>query len=169
MPFNISDRSELEKLAHYLIEDEDEDEEISENSKQAIAIVKSIFSKLLGSYEGKTEREYKFVNDSILNVPSTHADARQKKADCRSDAGRAQRASADGVRREVLRPVRRRRINQQGFKLQNHELEHILWRLFLDSRNAQKLNLKNLFRVLKKKEKKNAQGMVVEFKISSRG
>ena len=68
MPFNISDQSELEKLARYLIEDEDEDEEVSENSKQAIAIVKSIFSKLLGSYEGKTEREYKFVNDSILNV-----------------------------------------------------------------------------------------------------
>lgn len=57
-------------------------------------------------------------------------------------------------------------FTKQGFKLQNHELEHILWRLFLESRNSQKLNLKNLFRVLKKKEKKNAQGMIVEFKIS---
>ena len=84
MPFNISDQSELEKLARYLIEDEDEDEEVSENSKQAIAIVKSIFSKLLGSYEGKTEREYKFVNDSILNVCSTNGSSQSRRCSTNS-------------------------------------------------------------------------------------
>jgi len=68
MPFSISDQVELEKLSRYLIEDEDEDDEISENSKQAISIVKSIFNRLLGSYEGKTVREFNLVNDSILAV-----------------------------------------------------------------------------------------------------
>lgn len=75
MPFNISSQEELDKLARYLIEDEDEDVEVTDNSKQAVAIVKSIFSKLLGSYEGKTEREYKLVNDSILFVEAIKADA----------------------------------------------------------------------------------------------
>lgn len=68
MPFSIKNSDDLEKLTRYLIEDEDEDEEVTENSKQAIAIVKSIFNKLLGSYEGKTESEYNFVNNSILSV-----------------------------------------------------------------------------------------------------
>ena len=75
MPFNISSQEEQDKLARYLIEDEDEDVEVTDNSKQAVAIVKSIFSKLLGSYEGKTEREYKLVNDSILFVEAIKADA----------------------------------------------------------------------------------------------
>lgn len=75
MPFNISSQEELDKLARYLIEDEDEDVEVTDNSKQAVAIVKSIFSKLLGSYEGKTEREYKLVNDSILFVEAIKTDA----------------------------------------------------------------------------------------------
>ena len=75
MPFNISSQEELDKLARYLIEDEDEDVEVTDNSKQAVAIVKSIFSKLLGSYEGKTEREYKLVNDSILFVDAIKSDA----------------------------------------------------------------------------------------------
>lgn len=68
MPFSIKDKLELEKLTKYLIEDEDEDFEVDETSKQAIPIVKSIFSKLLGSYEPKTEREYNYINNSILAV-----------------------------------------------------------------------------------------------------
>lgn len=68
MPFSIKDQKELEMLTRYLIEDEDDEEQVTENSKQAIAIVKSIFNKLLGSYEGKTESEYYFVNNSILTV-----------------------------------------------------------------------------------------------------
>lgn len=68
MPFSISDKIELEMLTRYLIEDEDEDEEADENSKQAVSIVKSIFNKLLGSYEGKAEREYNYVNNSVLQL-----------------------------------------------------------------------------------------------------
>lgn len=68
MPFSIKDKTELEKLTKYLIEDEDEDFEVDESSKQAIPIVKSIFSKLLGSYEPRTEREYNYINNSILTV-----------------------------------------------------------------------------------------------------
>lgn len=68
MPFSIKDQKELEMLTRYLIEDEDDEEQVTENSKQAIAIVKSIFNKLLGSYEDKTESEYYFVNNSILTV-----------------------------------------------------------------------------------------------------
>ena len=66
MPFSINDKEELEKLSRYLIEDEDEDEEAKESSKQGIAIVKSIFNRLLGSYEGKSEREFNLINDGIL-------------------------------------------------------------------------------------------------------
>lgn len=68
MPFSISDKTELDMLTRYLIEDEDEEDEADENSKQSISIVKSIFNKLLGSYEGKTEREYNFVNNSVLHL-----------------------------------------------------------------------------------------------------
>lgn len=68
MPFNITDKTELEKLSKYLIEDEDEEEDITDDSKQYIEIVKSIFNKLLGHYENKTEREFRLVNQSILDV-----------------------------------------------------------------------------------------------------
>lgn len=68
MPFSVSDKVELEMLTRYLIEDEDEDIEADENSKQAISIVKSIFNKLLGSYEGKLEREYNYINNSVLQI-----------------------------------------------------------------------------------------------------
>lgn len=37
----------------------------------------------------------------------------------------------------------------------------------MDSRNIKRLNLKNLFKILKKKEKKNTRGIIVEFKIGS--
>ncbi len=68
MPFSINDKVELEKLSRYLIEDEDEDEECTEYTKQAIAIVKSIFNKLLGSYEPRTTRDFELVNKSVLGV-----------------------------------------------------------------------------------------------------
>jgi hypothetical protein len=144
MPFSVSDKTELEMLTRYLIEDEDEEEEADENSKQSISIVKSIFNKLLGSYEGKTEREYNYVNNTVLQM--------------------IDRTSAYGRCREILLQIRRP-PSDQNIKLPNYELEHILWRLFLESRNIKRLNLKNLYKILRKKEKKNARGIVVEFKI----
>lgn len=68
MPFSVSDKTELEMLTRYLIEDEDEEEEADEDTKQSISIVKSIFNKLLGSYETKTEREYNHVNNTVLQM-----------------------------------------------------------------------------------------------------
>ena len=68
MPFSIEDPEQLDKLSRYLIEDEDEMVESLESSKQSISIVKSIFSKLLGTYEPKLEAEYLSVNNSILFV-----------------------------------------------------------------------------------------------------
>lgn len=68
MPFNISDRKELDLLSQYLIEDEDSDEEISGESEQRVVVVKSIFKQLLGNYEGKEKRDYDNCNKLIIDV-----------------------------------------------------------------------------------------------------
>jgi hypothetical protein len=50
-----------------------------------------------------------------------------------------------------------------GIGLDDYHLEHLLWRLFLESRNMQSLNLKQIYKILKAKERVNADGMIVEF------
>lgn len=47
--------------------------------------------------------------------------------------------------------------------MDDYHLEHLLWRLFLESRNMYKLNLKKIYKILKAKERVNADGMIVEF------
>lgn len=48
-------------------------------------------------------------------------------------------------------------------------MEHILWRLFLESRNVDMLNLKRLYEILRKEPMINAQGLVIEFEICKIG
>lgn len=50
-----------------------------------------------------------------------------------------------------------------GIGLDDYHLEHLLWRLFLESRNMNSLNLKQIYKILKVKERVNADGMIVEF------
>jgi len=68
MPFNITDQKELRLLSEYLIDDEDSDEKIDEYSEQSLIIVKSIFVRLLGNYEGKYKKEYDAYSKSIIEV-----------------------------------------------------------------------------------------------------
>jgi hypothetical protein len=154
MPFSISDKVELEKLSRYLIEDEEEDDEIHEDSKQAISIVKSIFNRLLGCYEGKSEREYNLVNDNILGM----LDKRKMTVESALDE-LPEAVDMVGVENFFAR--------FPSFKLNHYDYEHIMWRLFLESRNIDRLNLKFLYKILKKKEKVNSKGIVEEFTIAN--
>lgn len=47
--------------------------------------------------------------------------------------------------------------------MDDYHLEHLLWRLFLDSRNHESLNLKKIYKILALKERVNAEGFIVEF------
>jgi hypothetical protein len=71
MPFNISNQNELNLLTEYLIDDEDLDEKVTEDSQQTVTIVKSIFLKLLGNYESKTKAEFDDCNRHISDVRKT--------------------------------------------------------------------------------------------------
>jgi hypothetical protein len=54
-------------------------------------------------------------------------------------------------------------IGDKGIGLDDYHLEHLLWRLFLESRNMHSLNLRHIYKILKVKERVNADGMIVEF------
>lgn len=54
-------------------------------------------------------------------------------------------------------------VTLEGIGLDDYHLEHLLWRLFLDSRNYDNLNLKKIYKILNSKERVNAQGYIVEF------
>ena len=68
MPFSLTDPKELKMFSEYLIEDEDNDEELEPESEQAVVVIKSIFNQVLGSYEGKHERDYENCNVKILEL-----------------------------------------------------------------------------------------------------
>lgn len=70
MPFNISNEKELNLLTEYLIDDEDAEEKVTDESQQSVMIVKSIFSKLLGNYESKSKAEFDDCNKHISDVRS---------------------------------------------------------------------------------------------------
>lgn len=71
MPFNITDEAELSKLSEYMIDDPDSEEKITEESEQSIIVLRSIFLKLLGNYDGKNQLDYQNCNEFIMFVSSS--------------------------------------------------------------------------------------------------
>ena len=65
MPFNITDPDELINLATYLIEDPDNKNRVQDSTLQNTIIIKSIFRKLLGTYEGKSTYDYENCNERV--------------------------------------------------------------------------------------------------------
>ena len=68
MPFNLTEPAELQKFSEYLIEDEDNDHHLDAEAEQAVVIIRSIFNQVLGSYEGKQEKDYENCNTKILEL-----------------------------------------------------------------------------------------------------
>lgn len=71
MPFNITDQKELALLSEYLIDDGDSEEKITDESEQSVIILRSIFLKLLGTYDGKNRLDYENCNKFIMFVSLT--------------------------------------------------------------------------------------------------
>ena len=67
MPFNITDPDELINLATYMIEDSDNQNRVEDSTLQNTIIIKSIFRKLLGTYEGKSPYDWENCNERVEN------------------------------------------------------------------------------------------------------
>jgi hypothetical protein len=122
MPFNIKDPDELINLATYLVEESGH--KVHDSTSQSVLIVKSIFKKILGTYSGKNSRETQNCDARVI-----------------AEFERRQLHIMEALKSapEFLTMIEvSEKIVEYQLSLDNWELEHLLWKLFLVTRNCHK-------------------------------
>ena len=120
MPFNVRDPDELINLSTYLVEDSNNGYKVHDNTQQSVLIVKSIFRKLLVSYEGKNVREWENCNNRVL----AEFERRQL------HISEALKEIPDNLTMQEVSE----KILEYQISLDSWELNHLLWKLFLITR-----------------------------------